>query len=155
MISFRSIAGVFAVSVMLAGAVYAASTKTPDVSDALKQWEAAVESRNIDKVVSYYDKKAIMFPAFAIKPLTTRAQLTEYYRKVTSNPDVKVEITETHPRQFGNVALNSGLYTLSYTQEGESIVIPSRFSFTYILSGGKWVIVDHHSSKVPLEKQKQ
>jgi hypothetical protein len=131
--------------------VFAADT--PKVEDAIKGWKAAVESRNIDKIVSFYDKKAIMFPAFAIKPLTTRAQLTEYYKKVTANPDVKVEITETHPRQFGNVALNSGLYTLSYTQEGESIVIPSRFSFTYILKDGKWVIVDHHSSKVPLEQK--
>lgn len=131
--------------------VFAADT--PKVEDAIKGWKAAVEGRNIDKIVSFYDKKAIMFPAFAIKPLTTRAQLTEYYKKVTANPDVKVEITETHPRQFGNVALNSGLYKLSYTQEGEEVVIPSRFSFTYILKDGKWVIVDHHSSKVPLEQK--
>jgi hypothetical protein len=154
MTSFRTVAGLFAVSVMLAGVAHAGSTKTPDVSNALKQWEAAVESRSVERIVAFYDRKAIMFPAFATKPITTRTQLTEYYKKVVSNPDVKVEITETHPRQFGNVALNSGLYTLSYTQEGEQVVIPSRFSFTYILSGGNWVIVDHHSSKVPMEQKK-
>jgi hypothetical protein len=67
-----------------------------------------------------------------------------------ANPDINVNVTESHPRQFGNVAINSGLYTLSYTQDGETVTIPSRFSFTYLLKDGKWMIMDHHSSKVPL-----
>jgi hypothetical protein len=62
---------------------------------------------------------------------------------------VRVEVQETHPRRFGNMAVNTGRYTLSYTQEGEEVVVPARFTFTYQLQGGKWIIVDHHSSAVP------
>ena len=38
--------------------------------------------------------------------------------------------------------------------EGDEVTIPARFSFTYRLEGGKWMIVDHHSSRVPLANEK-
>lgn len=122
----------------------------PTVASALTTWETAVESGSIDKIMSLYDKEAIMFSVFAVKPLETPKALRDYYKKVVANPDINVNVTESHPRQFGNVAINSGLYTLSYTQDGETVTIPSRFSFTYLLKDGKWMIMDHHSSKVPL-----
>lgn len=122
----------------------------PTVASALTTWETAVESGSIDKIMSLYDKDAIMFSVFAVKPLETPKALRDYYKKVVANPDINVNVTESHPRQFGNVAINSGLYTLSYTQDGETVTIPSRFSFTYLLKDGKWMIMDHHSSKVPL-----
>ena len=133
--------------VLLSNTAFAAE---PTVASALTTWESAVESGSIDKIMALYDKEAIMFSVFAVKPLETPKALREYYKKVVANPDINVTVTETHPRQFGNVAINSGLYTLSYTQDGETVTIPSRFSFTYLLKDGKWMIVDHHSSKVPL-----
>jgi hypothetical protein len=127
----------------------------PPVGDALTQWKAAVETGSVDKVMAMYDKEAIMFSVFAIKPLETPKELRGYYKKVVENPDISVKITESHPRQYGDIAINSGLYTLSYTQDGETVSIPSRFTFAYILKGGKWMIVDHHSSKVPLAESVQ
>jgi len=130
--------------------VIAAESKTPEVASALVNWKAAVESGSLDKIMALYDKDVIMFSVFAVKPLETPQELKSYYEKVVQNPDIKVAVTESHPRQFGDVAVNSGLYTLSYSQDGETVSIPSRFSFTYVLKNGKWVIVDHHSSKIPL-----
>ncbi len=122
----------------------------PDVSAALTEWVDAVQGGKAERVVALYDKDAIMFSTFATAPMKTQASRLAYYKKVMAEPDVKVDVTESHPRASGNIALNSGLYTLSYTQEGEQISIPARFSFAYILKGNKWVIVDHHSSRVPL-----
>ncbi len=141
------------VAVITAQPTFAADA--PDVPSALTAWKAAVESGSVDKIMTLYDKDAIMFSVFAIKPLETPDALKKYYKKVVQNPDIKVSITEVHPRQFGDVALNSGLYTLSYSQDGETVSIPSRFSFTYLLKNGKWMIIDHHSSKVPLAEGKQ
>jgi len=43
----------------------------------------------------------------------------------------------------------SGLYTFSFEEDGKMVSIPARFSFVYEKENGKWLIVEHHSSKVP------
>lgn len=126
-----------------------ATAPAPEVSSAVMDWKDAVEGTDVNAIAALYDKNAIMISTFVQAPLTTRAALIAYYKKVIANPDVRVEIEEEHPRQFGSMAVNTGRYTLSYTQEGEEVVVPARFSFTYQLQGKKWVIVDHHSSAVP------
>ncbi|MDX1975610.1 MAG: nuclear transport factor 2 family protein [Rickettsiales bacterium] len=139
-------------AMMLSSAAVAAES-APDIGQAIVQWKEAVESRDSDAIVALYDSKAIMISTFAQAPLASRAALKAYYKQVVQNPDIKIDITEQHPRRFGDIAINSGQYTLSYTQEGEDMEIPARFSFVYQLKGGKWVIVDHHSSGVPTEQQ--
>jgi|CXWL01.1.fsa_nt_gi hypothetical protein len=122
----------------------------PEVEDAIMDWKEAVEGGDAQAIVGLYDKNAVMISTFVQNPITSNAALLGYYKKVVSNPDVRVEIEEEHPRRFGNMAVNTGRYTLSYTQEGEEVVVPARFSFTYQLQGKKWMIVDHHSSAVPM-----
>jgi len=46
-------------------------------------------------------------------------------------------------------ALVSGLYTFRVNEGGAPVVIPARYSFVYEKDDGKWMIVEHHSSKVP------
>jgi hypothetical protein len=133
----------------LALPLVAQAADKPDVSTALTEWVAAVESGDAVKVVALYDKDAIFFSTFAVKPMKTQAERLGYYKKAVAEPDIKIDINESHPYIFGDVAINSGLYTFHYTQDGEPMTIPARFSFTYILQGGKWVIVEHHSSRVP------
>lgn len=132
----------------LAPGVHAADH--PPVEAMLTKWVAAVESGDAQKVVALYDNDAIFFSTFAIKPMKTQAERLAYYRKAVAEPDVKIDIVESHPHIFGDVAVNSGLYTFHYTQDGEPMEIPARFTFTYMLKGGEWVIIDHHSSRVPL-----
>lgn len=122
----------------------------PDPATALDAWVDAVESGDAQNVVKLYDPKAAMISSFAQHPIYTREALFGYYKQVVSNPDVQVKVTDLHSRRFGTMAINTGEYTLSFTQEGEEVDIPARFSFVYILDGGKWMIVDHHSSRVPL-----
>ncbi len=126
-----------------------AAKGVPEVAAALEDWKNAVEDGSAEAIVALYDKKTIMISTFVQNPITNREGLLGYYKKVVANPDVRVEIQETHPRKFGNIAVNTGRYTLSYTQEGEEVVIPARFSFVYQLQGNKWMIVDQHSSRVP------
>jgi hypothetical protein len=52
-------------------------------------------------------------------------------------------------RVYGNVAVNTGYYTFSYSKDGEMKTLPARYSFTYIKNGERWLIVDHHSLAMP------
>lgn len=146
---FRIIAGLLVgLSLSMQSAV--AAPDVPDVAERLTAWTAAIETGTVDQVMEMYDRDAVMFSVFAVKPLETPKAMRNYYEEVFKNPDRKVQVTQSQVRTFGNVALNSGLYRISYKQDGETIVIPSRFSFTYVLKDGEWIIIEHHSSKVPL-----
>jgi hypothetical protein len=50
---------------------------------------------------------------------------------------------------YGDAAVNTGYYTFSYSKDGEVKTLPARYSFTYIKSVERWLIVDHHSSAMP------
>lgn len=125
----------------------------PEVTSALDNWKDAVEGGEAEAIASLYDKNAIMISTFVQLPITNHKALLDYYKKVVANPDVRIDIEETHPRKFGNMAVNTGKYTLSYTQEGEEVIVPARFSFVYQLQGKKWMIVDHHSSAIPMPQK--
>jgi hypothetical protein len=52
-------------------------------------------------------------------------------------------------RVYGNTAINTGYYTVSFVKDGEAKSIPARYSFVYVKRGKDWLIVDHHSSAMP------
>jgi hypothetical protein len=52
-------------------------------------------------------------------------------------------------RVLGDVAINSGAYTFTAQRIGQPDPRPARFTLTYRLRDGRWLIVDHHSSSVP------
>ena len=126
-----------------------AEDKAPPVEGALRAWVSAVETGTADDIVSLYDKDSVMLSAFATDPLTSHAQLRDYFGKVVKEPNRKVDVTAQDVRRFGNVASNTGLYVFHFEQDGEPMDIPARFTFVYVLSGGKWSIISHHSSIVP------
>ena len=80
-----------------------------------------------------------------------RAAVREYFVGVVKAvPDVKIEFGEQLIRVYANAAVNSGYYTFSWVKDGETKSLPARYSFTYVKDGDRWVIVDHHSSALPL-----
>ena len=52
-----------------------------------------------------------------------------------------------------DIAINTGLYTFSFTQNGKKVKVPARFTFVYEKDDGKWEIEDHHSSMLPIKGQ--
>lgn len=130
-----------------------AQAQTPDVKSALSAWVKAVETGTVDDMVALYDKDAMMLSAFAIDPMTDHEQLRKYFSKVVREPNRTVTVTKQDVRQFGNVATNTGLYQFYYEQDGEPVEVPARFTFVYTLKDGKWLIISHHSSRVPHAKK--
>ena len=123
--------------------------KTPDVKQALSAWVSAVEKGTVEQIVALYDKDSVMLSAFANDPITSQKGLAAYYGKVVREPNRKVDVQAQDVRVFGNVASSTGLYTFHYDQDGETLDLPARFTFVYVLKDGQWKIISHHSSRVP------
>jgi hypothetical protein len=50
-------------------------------------------------------------------------------------PKLTVKFGEQFIRVYGDTAVNTGYYTLSYTKDGETKSIPARYSFTFVKEG--------------------
>ncbi len=51
----------------------------------------------------------------------------------------------------GNSAIDTGIYafTLTDPKTGAKRVVEARYTYEYEKRGGKWLIVNHHSSAMP------
>ena len=109
------------------------------------QWNAALATRDAAQLTALYAPDAILLPTFSSKLRHTPDEIRDYFEQ-TCGKVVKGTIDEANIRVFGNLAVNSGLYTLSFS-DGSSV--PARFTLVYRREGDEWKIVEHHSSRLP------
>ena len=57
------------------------------------------------------------------------------------------KIDESNVRIYDQLAINSGSYTFAF-KDGSSV--QARFTFVYQWDGESWMIIEHHSSKMPV-----
>lgn len=143
---------VFMTCIALSFSCFATTSIKKEVSEVYHKWCKAIgEAKGDPKVVvKYYAPKATLVPTLHHKILINKdGGLDAYFAKLTSNEDIKCIPEENQIRIHGSTVINSGLYEFSFKNKDEKVLIPSRFTFVYEKFGDKWLIVNHHSSKMP------
>ena len=103
-----------------------------------------------DDVVLLYAADGVLWGTLSPTVRADRAALRDYF--VTAFkvlPSLEVTFGEQLIRVYGSTAVNTGSYTFSYRKDGQTTMLPARYSFTFVKQGEKWIIVDHHSSVMP------
>ena len=108
-------------------------------------WNLAVESGDPKKVTELYDEKAILLPTVSNEVRHNHAEIEEYFGHFLSKGP-KGKVNESNVRVFGDIAINSGLYTFTFNDKS---VVRARFTFVYERRPERWIIVEHHSSAMP------
>jgi uncharacterized protein (TIGR02246 family) len=121
-----------------------------EVAAATLAWGQAIGEDDPEKVLPLYSDDAVLWgtlsPTVRADPAALRAYFVNAFKVL---PGLKVAFGDQLIRVYGNAAVNTGYYTFSYTKDGETKSLPARYSFTYVKSGDRWLIVDHHSSAMP------
>ena len=139
-------------------ALVSACSTAPGVSpqDAIQQvaaatdaWRAAYDSRDPKRISAQYAPDAALWGTNLRVIAVTPAAVAEYFKDAPARPDARVIFSEQSIRVYDNLALNSGTYTFNGVRDGKPTLSPSRFSFAFRKLDGKWLIVDHHSSRLP------
>ena len=115
-------------------------TAKQQVAEATAAWVAAYNSRDPARITALYDPEAVFWGTSAKTIAANPAAVAEYFKDAGKNLQARVTLGEQHIRVYGDVAINTGYYTFRS---------PARFTFVYRNRNGKWLIVDHHSSRVP------
>ena len=112
-------------------------------------WNQALLSGDAGKVAALYAPDAILLPTVSNRVRHTPAEIADYFTHfLQSKPSGK--ILESNVRTFGDLAINSGIYEFALAPENKpQTIIQARFTFAYRKTGEDWLIVEHHSSRMP------
>ncbi len=120
-----------------------------EVTEATAAWVAAYNSRDPARITAQYDRDAILWGTTSATIRADPASIADYFKDAAKRPDARVAITDQHIRLGIDMAVATGSYTFTDVRDGKSVANPSRFTFVLADRGGRWVILHHHSSRVP------
>ncbi len=116
-----------------------------DVLALFDEWNDALQTRDPDLMARLYSNDATLVPTVSARIRSDHEQIADYFTHFMAKKPAGT-ITESNIQTFGHVATNSGLYTFSF---GDGSEIEARFTFVYKKEGERWLIAQHHSSKLP------
>ena len=116
-----------------------------DIPALFEQWNNALQTGDPKQVVALYETNAILLPTVSNQVRHNHAEIEDYFVNFLAKGPKGV-INESNVRTFGDVAINSGVYTFTFS-DGASV--QARFSYVYRWNGQAWKIVEHHSSAMP------
>ncbi len=116
------------------------------------EWKDAIHEGSLDKVMSLYAPDAILLPTLSNKVCHNKAEISEYFVHFLKKKPC-CEMEENNLCLHGDIAINAGVYTFTVSHpDGENRVFRARYSFVYQKYGDRWLIIEHHSSKMPEEE---
>jgi uncharacterized protein (TIGR02246 family) len=114
-------------------------------------WVSAFNAHDVARIAGLYDAAAVLWGTLSPSIITSAQEVRAYFERAFSGDSPPmVTLDSALTRRFGDVAVSSGGYTLKFWVDGVPRRMPARFSFTYRYAHAKWLIVDHHSSLVPV-----
>lgn len=142
------------VSVVLAGWVSLQPAWAQEEGQAVaaftERWAAAFNACDVGALGALYDPQALLWGTVSPKLIASAEGLRAYFeRSCRAARKPAVVLNEQVVRVFDSVAVASGTYTFTIHPEGQTKVVPARYSFALRKTGGGWLIVEHHSSPAP------
>ena len=123
-------------------------TTKNEISDLFEIWNRALQTGDPNDVVACYAEDAVLLPTVSAKVRHDHDEIRDYFVHFLSKQPYGT-ITEQNIRIYGDIAINSGLYTFALTQDGVRTDVAARFTFVYRKQDDGWLIIEHHSSILP------
>lgn len=116
-----------------------------DILSLFEEWNAALQTGEPEKVAALYESNAVLLPTLSSKVRHNPVEVADYFVNFLAKKP-QGEIDEANVRQYGELALNSGVYNFSFD---DGSVVQARFTYVYRWNGARWMIIEHHSSQMP------
>ncbi|MER7753845.1 SgcJ/EcaC family oxidoreductase [Kitasatospora sp. NPDC097643] len=124
-----------------------------EIAGLFDQWNAALQSGDPEKVADRYASDAVLLPTASPKIRTDRAEIVDYFEHFLQKKPRGEKVRSVINILDGNSAVDAGLYRFYLTDPKTGVTKPvdARYTYEYEKRGGKWLIVNHHSSVLPAE----
>ncbi|MGI5368473.1 SgcJ/EcaC family oxidoreductase [Streptomyces iakyrus] len=152
-------AGTFALGAGVAGAEagskggkHAKPVTKAQVLGLFDQWNAALRTGDPKKVADLYAKDAVLLPTVSNQVRTDRAGIVDYFEHFLRNKPKGTKIESVVNVLDRDTVIDTGVYEFELTDHdtGAKSTVEARYTYAYEKQpNGKWLIVNHHSSKMP------
>ncbi|MGN6309904.1 MAG: SgcJ/EcaC family oxidoreductase [Xanthobacteraceae bacterium] len=125
-----------------------------DAASVLAAWVAGFNAGDVDAIAGLYSSDATLFGTIS-PSLTTRLEDVRAYFAAVAKSRMQVQLVDapTVTNIADAAVVLSGPYEFSGPQpDGESFVMPARYSFVIANINSRWRIVHQHSSPRPKPK---
>jgi uncharacterized protein (TIGR02246 family) len=130
-------------------ATAAPARATADVEAATQRWISAFNRKSTDEIVALYAPDAVFQGTSSPVLRDSPALVRDYFKGLANLGNSTMATGEHRVQVFGDIAINSGYYTRTSVDNGETTQSKARFTFVYARRHGTWLIVAHHSSALP------
>ena len=127
------------------------NSETAMILIAMESWQKAFSASTCGNIIALYSHDASLWGTLSPVRRATPTAIKDYFTCAFIFTNRSVTFHDRNIRCYGNMAVSSGTYTFTLTKDGEKMVIPSRYSFVYTKQNHNWLIVEHHSSPLPLD----
>ncbi|MEU6352392.1 SgcJ/EcaC family oxidoreductase [Streptomyces sp. NPDC047072] len=134
-----------------AGPKPAAKPSKAQIAGLFDRWNAALKTGDPETVADLYAKDAVLLPTVSNKVRTDHAGIVDYFEHFLANKPVGKKVQTIVNVLDKNSAIDTGVYefTLTDPKTGAKSTVEARYTYEYEKRGGEWLIVNHHSSKMP------
>ena len=108
-------------------------------------WNDALKTGEPSQVSALYAKDSILLPTVSNKVRHNHPEIENYFEHFLAKNPCGI-INESNVRIFGDIAINSGIYTFTFA---DNTSVEARFTFVYAIEDENWLIREHHSSRMP------
>jgi uncharacterized protein (TIGR02246 family) len=120
-----------------------------EIAQATAAWVDAYNSRDAARISALYAEDALFWGTRSTAIASRPEQIAAYFQQSVRNPNLRVAVNEQLVRLYDRVGISAGVYTVTDLKDGREVATPGRFTFLFEKRAGKWVIVHHHSSRMP------
>ncbi|SMQ17866.1 conserved hypothetical protein [Streptomyces sp. Ag82_O1-12] len=116
------------------------------------RWNAALQTGDPKKVADLYAKDAVLLPTVSNQVRTDRAAIVDYFERFLRNKPVGTKVESVVNVLDRDTVIDTGVYEFTLTDHGtgEKSTVKARYTYAYEKQpNGTWLIVNHHSSKMP------
>ena len=119
--------------------------KNSEIIALFDEWNNALQTGDPKSVASLYATDAILLPTVSNKVRHNHDEIEDYFvHFLAKGPQGKID--ESNVRIFGDLAINSGVYTFTFK---DGAIVQARFTYVYRWNNQRWMIIEHHSSAMP------
>jgi len=121
-----------------------------EIIENMDRWVSSFSEDTPENICALYDQQASLWGTLSPLKRDNAALIKDYFEQIFNYQNRYVEFNDSHIRFFGDIAICNGQYTFRWLKEGVKVTIVARFSFVYIKKCGRWLIIEHHSSTLPI-----
>lgn len=121
-----------------------------EVHARFERWIATFNSHDPDRLSQLYDYDArLLSTGGSEKPLDGRETIRVYFIPFKKRGDFVAFDHDDAVKVVSNIGIETGYYHFNTDPNGKPDIWVSRYTFVFEKKDGNWMIVHHHSSRVP------